>query len=97
MIRVIALTQFAFVALGVVALQIMLKATGSLMTSPNIQFLTRNSLWLFAVPVLWIGLATLCSEVNRPPLSPRVAQITGVLLVVLCFLFMMTTTFLVAA
>jgi len=91
MIRVLALTQFAFLTLGIVALKILVHANTA--TSAYYQSLNRWSLWLFAVPLVWVGFASICVAYGKTIL-PRVAQITGVLLAILCFLFLATVTFL---
>ena len=92
MIRVLALTQFAFLTLGIVALKILVQANGALTTSPWHQFLDRWALWLFVIPPLWVGFASICLAYGSAAL-PRIAQALGVVLAVLCFLFLATVTF----
>jgi hypothetical protein len=94
MIKVIALTQFAFLSLGIVALKIMLQANATSSIPAYLQTLNQWALWLFAVPIVWIAFASLCSHLEKGPLSSRVAQAMGILLAVLCFLFLATVTFL---
>ncbi|MFY8215618.1 MAG: hypothetical protein ACOVMP_03350 [Chthoniobacterales bacterium] len=94
MVTVIALTQFAFLALGIVALKILIHASGSETISPYLQNLDRLSLWLFAVPLLWIGFASVCAHINRFPLVTKVAQTVGVLLAVACGIFTFVVAFL---
>jgi hypothetical protein len=93
MIRVLALTQFAFLTLGIVAMRILVRANASEPTSSWLQFLDQWVLWLFLVPLAWVGFATLCVAYGKTVL-PRIAQALGVVLAILCFLFLATVTFL---
>lgn len=94
MINVLALTQFAFLTLGIVSLKIMIQANGTADVSPYLQRLDGVALWLFVVPLVWIAFATTCVRVGRAPLTVQTAKVTGVLLAILCFLFLATVTFL---
>lgn len=94
MVRVLALTQFAFLTLGIVSLKIMVHANPSISTSSYLQMLNGVALWLFGIPLVWIAFASACSHIDKGVLSPRVAQVLGVILAVLCFLFLATVTFL---
>lgn len=93
MINVIALTQLAFITLGVVLSQILYRASGRTATSAYARVIIEQWHWLFAIPVLWIGFALIAAKVNRSPLTPRVAQRIGVCLAVGCFVFFATATF----
>lgn len=93
MIRVIAMTQFAFLVLGTVALKILVKANGTSTLIPNLPGLSRNVFWLFAIPPLWAAFAAFCDYFKKAPFTPRVAQGVGVVIAVACFLFMFTVTF----
>jgi len=77
MINVIALTQFAFLTLGIVFLKIMIQANSDYQIS---RYLNRIALWLFAIPIVWIAFASLCSHINRAPLIPRVAYWVGIII-----------------
>ena len=92
--NVIALTQFAFLTLGIVFLKIMIQANSDYQVSRYLQTLNRIALWLFAIPIVWIAFAFLCSRINRAPLIPRVAYGVGIVVAVLCFLFLATVTLL---
>ena len=59
MINVIALTQFAFLTLGIVFLKIMIQANSDYQISRYLQTLNRIALWLFAIPIVWIAFASL--------------------------------------
>ncbi len=97
MTNVLALTQFAFLSLGIVALKIMIQANGRELASPWLQRLDGVALWLFLLPLAWIAFASVCFHLNRGPLRPKVAKVVGVALAVLCFLFLATVTFLPTA
>lgn len=92
MINVIALTQFAFLTLSIVFLKILIHANSDLRISRYLQTLDSIALWLFAIPIVWIGFASLCSRINRAPLTPRIAYWVGIILAVLCFVFLATVT-----
>ncbi|HEY8901117.1 MAG TPA: hypothetical protein VIM61_11960 [Chthoniobacterales bacterium] len=94
MIRVLALTQFAFLSLGVVVLKIMLQANPGLDGSSYLLRLDRIALWLFVVPLVWVAFASACVNLDRGILRPKLAQALGVLLAIACFLFLVASTFL---
>ena len=94
MINVIALTQFAFLALGIASLKILIQADTGASLSPSMQMFDRYSLWLFFIPVLWIGFASLCQILHRGPFNIKVARILGVGLAILSLLFLISVTFL---
>jgi hypothetical protein len=83
MIISIAGTQFVFLALGMLALNVLLKAGGY---APNVAgtfpplalTLAHQGLWLFCIPVLWTAFATACTKLKNAVLSDKVAQVTGV-------------------
>ncbi len=93
MINVIALTQFAFLSLGVVLSRILYRASGSHTPSLYSRIVIEQWYWLFAIPVLWIGFALLATRVNRVPLTPGIARALGVSLATICFVFFATSTF----
>lgn len=90
--NIIALTQFAFLALGFVALKILIHARSDYRTSSYLQSLDRVSFWVLAIPLAWMAFALLCSRVDRPPLIPRVAYGAGIVIAVLCCLFLIAST-----
>ena len=86
LITVIALTQFAFLTLGIVTLKILIHSVSSV--SPFIRRLDVISLWLFSIPVIWIVYAMIVVRRDNAPLSTFVARIIGIVLAVLSFLFL---------
>jgi hypothetical protein len=90
--NIIALTQFAFVALGFVTLKILIHARSDYLTSSYLQTLDGLSYWLFAIPLAWMAFALLCTRVDRGPLVPRVAYGSGIVIAVLCCLFLIAST-----
>jgi len=94
MIRVLALTQFAFLSLGIVALKIMIHANANSSVSAYLQALNQWALWLFAVPLIWVAFASACTRIDKLPLSLGVARVTGVILAIASFLFLASVTFL---
>lgn len=83
MIISIASTQFVFLALGMLALNVLLKAGGY---APNVAgtfpplalALAHQGLWLFCVPLAWIAFATACAHFKNAVLNDRLARATGV-------------------
>ncbi|MCK9587926.1 MAG: hypothetical protein WC076_07540 [Terrimicrobiaceae bacterium] len=83
MILSIASTQFVFLALGMLALNVLLKAGGY---APNVAgtfpplalALAHQGLWLFCVPLAWIAFATACAHFKNAVLNDRLARATGV-------------------
>lgn len=85
MILSIAFTQFIVVSLGILAVNVLLKATGynpSLAASYDPVTIAVSSwgLALLATPLAWTAFASLCSHINRPPLTAATARASGILL-----------------
>jgi hypothetical protein len=79
MIRVIAITQFVFLALGAFTINVIVRS-GVQDVPPLSGFLARYGGWFLVLPVLWMALASICESVNRGVLTQRTAQATGVFL-----------------
>ena len=83
MIVSIAGTQFVFLALGTLALNVLLKAGGY---APNVAgsfpplavTLAHQGLWLFCVPLAWVAFATMCLHFKTAVLNETTAPATGV-------------------
>jgi uncharacterized protein YacL len=85
MIVSIAFTQFVVVSLGILAVNVLLKASGynpSLADSYDPLTIAVSSwgLVLLATPLVWTAFANLCEHIARPPLDARTARATGVIL-----------------
>jgi len=94
-IKVIALTQFAFLTLGIATLKILIHSVTSV--SPFIRWLDGVSLWLFSTPVIWSVYATIVVRRDNAPLSTFVARLIGIMLAVLSFLFLAAVVFYLSA
>jgi hypothetical protein len=99
MILSIALTQFVFISLGMLSVNVLLKAAGYAAnvaeTFPEFSvWMAIQSLWLFALPLAWVAFAGLCLHVDKGPLSEVVARVTGVALAVAIFAAYFTAAFL---
>ncbi len=84
MIVSIACVQFVFLALGMLALNVLLKAGGYAPNiansfSPQALFLAHQGLWLFCIPLLWIAFATACLHWKNFLLNETTARVTGTL------------------
>jgi hypothetical protein len=84
MITVIGLTQFAFLALAVATLKILVHSSSS--TAGPVQTLDRLSLWFFSIPVIWTGCATLSAQFSGAPQT--VTYVIGIGLAVVSFLLL---------
>ena len=93
MIRVLALTQLAFLTLGLVAFKIMFKSGGNTASSPFLQFIGRFGFWLYLVPLLWLAMATLGERRSKASPVAKLSEAAGVIIAVLCFLFLVVVTF----
>ena len=83
MILSIASTQFVFLALGLLALNVLLKAGGYAPNvagsfSPLALTLAHQGLWLFCVPLVWMGFAMFCLHVRNAVFNEKLARGTGV-------------------
>lgn len=78
MIISIAATQFVFLSLGILALNVLLKAGGY---APNVAskfpdlavMLGRHGVWMFALPLAWVAFASLCERYGKP----AIARVSG--------------------
>lgn len=86
----IACTQFVFVSLGILALNVLLKSGGYAANvaksfPPLAVELARHGFWMFCLPLVWVAFAALCGKVASGPLNERVARGTGVVLTAALF------------
>ena len=93
MITVIALSQLAFLSLGVAFLKIMVRAHAGTPSSPLVDFLNTHWPWFFLIPLAWIAYARICLRVNRAPLSPGFARAIGVVIAAVFFVFFVALAF----
>lgn len=93
MIIVIALTQLVFLTLGVIFLKGMVNANGDITSSLYFQFLDKNWLWLFLLPVAWIAYAHISYQINKGPFTPTIARVIGILLSGVCLIVFASVTF----
>jgi hypothetical protein len=90
MILTIGLTQFVFVSLGLLTVNVLLKAGGF---AENVEttfpafsvWLARDGAWLFALPMLWVALALFFEQTIRGSVAEKVARATGVAVAVAIF------------
>jgi len=91
MILSIASTQFVFLALGMLALNVLLKAGGY---APNVASsfpplaltLAHQGLWLFCVPIAWVAFATACTHCKNAVLNDQTARVSGVTIAAAIFI-----------
>jgi len=85
MILTIALTQFVFVSLGILALHVLLKSAGF---AANVAdafpvfpvWLADHSFWFFAVPLVWMACAGLVLHTNSGGVREALVKWIGGLL-----------------
>ena len=90
MIVSIASTQFVFLALGMLAMNVLLKAGGY---APNVAgtfpplaiTLAHQGLWLFCAPLAWVAFATMCLHFRNAVLNETTARATGVVVAAATF------------
>lgn len=90
MILTIGLTQFVFVSLGLLTVNVLLKAGGFAQnveaTFPAFSvWMGRDGAWLFVLPMLWVAVALLCEQAIRGTLAEKIARATGVIVAVAIF------------
>jgi len=82
-ISIIAITQFVFLSLGLMALTVLVNAgAGNSLTL----FLKQNGLWLLLVPMVWALYANIAARVNKGLLLLSLAVGAGCILSVAIFL-----------
>jgi hypothetical protein len=82
MILSLAFTQFVFISLGILALNVLLKAGGYAENvadsfPPIAVALGRHGLWMFCIPLIWVAFAALCDRVAKGPWTDATARISG--------------------
>jgi hypothetical protein len=90
MILTIGLTQFVFVSLGLLTVNVLLKASGF---AANVEssfpafsvWMARDGAWLFALPMLWVALALFCEQAIRGTFSEKLARASGVVFAIAIF------------
>jgi hypothetical protein len=82
MILTIGLTQFVFISLGLLSVNVLLKAGGFAQnveaTFPAFSvWMARDGAWLFVLPMIWVALALFCEQAIRGTLAEKLARATG--------------------
>lgn len=95
---IIALTQFVFIALGTLTINILIKAEGypygDLSTYPRLSvFLANNGIWLLIIPIVWAALAV-AIDALRKPLAARALNSLGTCVTTAIFLVYAAAVFL---
>jgi len=91
MTNIIALTQFVFISLGTMAVNILAKidshqtVIGQNASSLN-GFLANNGIWLLLIPIVWTAFAHGCSLLRKGHLTTKVVHPIGIALTVVIFL-----------
>ena len=90
MILTIGLTQFVFVSLGLLTVNVLLKAGGFAQnveaTFPAFSvWMARDGAWLLVLPMLWVAVALLCEHAIRGTIAEKLARATGVIVSVAIF------------
>jgi hypothetical protein len=90
MILTIGLTQFVFVSLGLLTVNVLLKAGGFAQnveaTFPAFSvWMARDGAWLFVLPMLWVAVALLCEQTIRGTFAEKIARATGVIVAIAIF------------
>jgi len=85
MTRVIAITQFVFLAMGAFTLNVIVKASvypdrteGA--PSAFSVYLAQHGIWLLLVPLLWVVYAMISASLEKSVFSTRVANAVGIFL-----------------
>lgn len=84
----IALTQFVFLSLGIMALNIIVKITHQ--PSPFARFLAGQGWWLVLLPLGWVVYDRVCRIFNKGIFQVRFATASGILLaaaILACYAF----------
>jgi hypothetical protein len=90
MILSIGLTQFVFVSLGLLTVNVLLKAGGY---ADNVEssfpafsvWMARDGAWLFVLPMAWVAIAMLCEHMIKGTLADKAVRFTGVLVAIAIF------------
>jgi len=90
MILTIGLTQFVFVSLGLLTVNVLLKAGGFAQnvedTFPGFSvWMARDGAWLFILPMLWVAVALFCEQAIRGTIAEKLARASGVLVAIAIF------------
>ena len=90
MILTIGLTQFVFISLGLLTVNVLLKAGGF---AANVEssfpafsvWMARDGAWLFILPMLWVALALFVEQAIRGTKAEKMARASGVFIAIAIF------------
>jgi hypothetical protein len=90
MILTIGLTQFVFVSLGLLTVNVLLKAGGFAQnvedTFPGFSvWMARDGAWLFILPLLWVAVALFCEQAIRGTAAEKFARASSVMVAIAIF------------
>lgn len=91
MTHIIALTQFVFIALGTMAINILVKLSSHNTvigqdSSSLAGFLANNGIWFFLIPIFWTAFAHLSNLLQKHYFTTKVAHPIGIAISVGLFL-----------
>ena len=90
MLQLIALTQFVFIALGSMAVTILVKTSGyPSAPESDVPYLSlvlmRNSVWVLLLPIIWLALAVAFARLGKGNFSSRVTNGIGIVISMIIF------------
>src|SRR6516162_4801367 len=91
----IALTiaQFGFLVLGTISLKGMINANGDITSSPYFQFLDKDWLWFFLIPVVWNVYGLISYQINKGLFTRSTTGVVGGFLTGICFVYFASVLF----
>lgn len=99
MILSFALTQFVFVSLGILTVNVLLKAGGyagnvAATFPPLSVWMATHGAWFFAIPLAWVAFAALCVHLRSGIFTETLARLTGFVLTAGLFVIYFYASFL---
>ena len=87
MVRVIAITQFVFLAMGAFTLNVIVRSNVFPLSTPGAPhplsvFLAYNGGWFLVLPVVWVALATILESIYKQGFVVKVMHAVGIFMAV---------------
>lgn len=80
MFNIIALTQFVFLSLGIMAVNIIVKSGSSNRHSELAIILAGYGVWLLIIPLTWLIYNSACEKIDKGLFTVKLGRATGILL-----------------
>lgn len=80
MFNIIALSQFVYLSLGIMAVNIIVKSGSLEQISPLAVLLAGYGVWLLIIPLVWMIYNSACEKIDKGLFSAKLGRAVGILI-----------------